>query len=323
MNRMTMRFCVFALGSLVVCNAQSAPPDIRVTLLGTGSPIPSIDRFGPSTLIEAGQEKLLIDCGRGVPVRLWQLHIPLSSLTAVFLTHLHSDHVTGIPDLWLTGWLPPPFGKRTETLRMWGPPGTKEMMANLERAFSWDIQTRIADEKLSKEGVAVAAEDIHEGVVYQKNGVKVTAFEVDHGDLIKPALGYRIDYAGRSVVISGDTRPNDNLVRYAKGTDVLIHEVALAPADQLRRSEAARRILGHHTTPEEAGKIFTRIKPRLAVYSHIVLLTTEPGVSAPTEKDLVAATRTTYGGPLVTGEDLTTIEIGATITTSRFGAGKR
>ena len=316
------RFCAVVLVSLVVCNARGAPSDIKVTLLGTGNPIPQIDRFGPSTLVEAGRERLLIDCGRGVPIRLWQLHIPLSSLTAVFLTHLHSDHVVGLPDLWLTGWLPPPWGRRTGAFRIWGPAGTMEMMANLERAYSWDIRTRSADEKLSRDGAAVVAEDIREGVVYEKNGVKVTAFEVDHGELIKPALGYRIEYAGRSVVISGDTRPNDNLVRHAKGTDVLIHEVALAPSDQLRRSEAARRIIGHHTTPEEAGKIFSRVKPRLAVYSHIVLLTTEPGVSAPSEKDLVAATRTTYGGPLVVGQDLTTIDIGAMITTRRFGSGK-
>jgi ribonuclease Z len=200
--------------------------------------------------------------------------------------------------------------------------GTKEMMANLVRAYSWDIETRIADENNPKEGVAVVAEDIHEGVVYEKNGVKVTAFEVDHGDRIKPAFGYRIDYAGRSVVISGDTRPSDNLVRYAKGTDVLIHEVAQARSDQLARSETARRIVKHHTTPEEAGRIFSRVKPHLALYSHIALLTTEAGVPALTEKDLVAATRKTYVGPLEVGEDLTTIEIGATVVARRFGSPK-
>ena len=321
MNRMTRCFAAVVV-TLIVGNAQGASPDIKVTLLGTGSPIPRIERFGPGTLVEAGGERLLIDCGRGVTIRLWQLHMPLSSITAVFLTHLHSDHVVGIPDLWLTGWLPPPFGQRTSAFRIWGPVGTKEMMANLERAYSWDIQTRIADEKRSKEGIAIIAEDIHEGVVYEKNGVKVTAFDVDHGELIKPALGYRIDYGGRSVVISGDTRPNENLVRYAKGADVLIHEVAQAPAAQLRRSDAARRIIGHHTTPEEAGRIFSRVKPRLAVYSHIALLTTESGVAAPTENDVVAGTRTTYDGPLEVGEDLTTIDIGATVTTHRFGSVK-
>jgi ribonuclease Z len=303
---------------LVASTAWSAPPPMKVTLLGTGSPIPLIDRFGPSTLVEAGGEKLLFDCGRGVPIRLWQLHLSLSSVSAVFLTHLHSDHVSGLPDFWLTGWLPPPWGHRTAPLRIWGPTGTKDLMANLQRAFAWDIEKRQPDEHLGPEGVSVVVEEIAEGVVYQQHGVKVTAFEVDHGELLKPAFGYRVDYQGVSVVISGDTRPTENLIKFAAGTDVLIHEVAQAPADQLKRSDSARRIVGHHTTPEQAGRIFTRVKPRLAVYSHIALLTTEPQVSAPTIKDLVTATRTSYQGPLEVGEDLMSIDIGPTIKVHRF-----
>jgi ribonuclease Z len=154
-------------------------------------------------------------------------------------------------------------------------------------------------------------------VVYESNGVKVTAFEVDHGPL-QPAFGYRVDYAGRSVVISGDTRPNDNLVRFSAGTDLLIHEVAGARPELLLRSAAARRILAHHTTPEEAGRISTRVKPMLAVFSHIVLLATEPDVAEPTIEDLVAATRTTYDGPLTVGADLMTIEVGATVSVRPF-----
>src|SRR5450756_296066 len=97
---------------------------LKVTLLGTGSPIPTVERFGPSTLVGAGSEKLLIDCGRGVPIRLWQLHVPMSALTAVIFTHLHSDHISGFPDLWLTGWLPPPFGHRVSPMHVFGPVGT-------------------------------------------------------------------------------------------------------------------------------------------------------------------------------------------------------
>jgi len=222
--------------------------NLTVILLGTGNPIPSLERFGPSTLVEAGAETLLFDCGRGVAQRLWQLQRPLR-VTAVFLTHLHSDHIVGIPDLWLTGWLPAPS---TEPFRLWGPTGTKEMMANLEKAYQADIRIRIEDEKLPPQGVAVLAEDITEGVVYEKNGVKVTAFDVDHG-LVKPALGYRIDYGGRSVVISGDTRFSENLIRFATGTDVVVHEVAAVKEELLSKSERVRRVMGHHTTPEEAG----------------------------------------------------------------------
>jgi ribonuclease Z len=318
----TSALCSFALFLSLVSAARPAQADLKVTLLGTGTPIPIINRFGPSTLVEAGPEKLLIDCGRGASQRLWQLHIPLSAVTAVFLTHLHSDHVVGIPDLWLTGWLPTPFGGRSSAFRIWGPRGTKDMMANLERAYAWDIQVRAPDENLRPAGVTVVAQDVEEGVVYEKNGVKVTAFTVDHGPLIKPALGYRVDYNGHSVVISGDTRPTENLVKFAQGTDVLIHEVADARPELLKISDAARRIIGHHTRPAEAGRIFSRVRPRLAVYSHIALLTTESAIPPPTMDDIVAATRTTYAGPLQVGSDLMTIEIGSTVTGHQFAGSK-
>jgi ribonuclease Z len=288
---------------------------LKVTLLGTGSPIPIIDRFGPSTLVEAGTEKLLIDCGRGVTSRLGQSHIPLGAVTALFLTHLHSDHVVGIPDLWLTGWLSSPFGHRTGPFRVWGPSGTKELMAHLQEAFAADIQFRTAD-GIPPQGVAVLLHDITQGTVFEENGVKVTAFEVDHATA-KPAFGYRIDYGGHSVVLSGDTRPSENLIRFSKDADLLIHEVAWARPELLKKSESARIIIGLHTTPEEAGTIFKRLKPRLAVYSHVVLVTTDPTVTEPTTADVLTLTRTIYDGPLEMGEDLMTIGIGKKIEVRR------
>src|SRR5262245_9195539 len=130
--------------------------DFRVTLLGTGSPQPVIDRFGPGVLAQAGGEMLLFDCGRGVTQRLFQLGVKLGDANKLFLTHLHSDHTVGIPDLWLTGWLEPPWGQRKGAFQVFGPAGTRNMMENLERAYDWDIRTRIADQKLAKENVAVS-----------------------------------------------------------------------------------------------------------------------------------------------------------------------
>jgi ribonuclease Z len=290
--------------------------DLKVTLMGTGSPIPILERFGPSTLVEAGSEKLLIDCGRGASLRLWQLHIPLGSVTAVFLTHLHSDHIVGIPDLWLTGWLPPPFGHRTQAFQIWGPIGTKELMANLQKAFATDIRFRMMD-GIPEQGIAVMAQEILQGTVYERHGVKVTAFEVDHATA-KPAFGYRIDYRGRAVVLSGDTRPSENLIRFSQGADLLVHEVAWARPELLSKSEAARNIISLHTTPEQAGIVFTRVKPRLAVYSHVGLVTTDPAFSEPTSADVLELTRKTYDGPLEMGEDLMTIEIADGIKVRRF-----
>jgi ribonuclease Z len=300
---------LFALFSLSPSAGEAQ--SLKVTLLGTGTPRPVIDRFGPSTLIQTDKGNFLFDCGRGVSQRLWQLNIPLREVTHLFLTHLHSDHVVGIPDFWLTSWLPTNYGRRKVPLRIWGPQGTKEMMSYLEKAFQVDMRIRIEDEKLPPEGFATLVEDIAEGVVYDKDGMKITAFNVDHGPAItaiSPTFGYRIDYAGRSVVLSGDTRFNENLIRYSQGVDLLVHEVGAAKEELLRKSEAARRIIGHHTTPEEAGKIFDRVKPKLAVYTHIVLVA-DPPVGAPTTEEIIASTKKTYSGPVEIGEDLMVIEV--------------
>jgi len=243
----------------------------------------------------------------------------MRDVTAVFFTHLHSDHIVGFPDLWLTGWLPhPAFGQRAEPMHVYGPVGTRQMILHLEQAYRADIRIRIADEKLPPSGAAIIAKEIREGVVYEKSGVRVTAFNVDHGELIKPAFGYRIDYNGRSIVLSGDTRFSENLIRFSKGADVLFHEVAAAKAENLATSEAARRIIGHHTTPEDAGRVFGLVKPKLAVYTHIILLSTDSKIAAPTVDDLVSLTRTTYPGPLEVGEDLMSVEVGDRITVYRL-----
>ena len=240
--------------------------------------------------------------------RLLQVHVALGEANKLFLTHLHSDHVVGIPDIWLTGWLEPPFAQRKGALQVFGPTGTRNMMDNLEKAFDWDIQTRLADQKLVRENVALVVTEIREGVVYDKDGVKVTAFEVDHGELVKPAFGYRVDYAGRSAVISGDTRFNENLIKHATGTDLLIHQVA-AVRPELLASPVFQVILAHHTKPDEAGVVFARTKPKLAVFYHFSLLGT-PQVKPMTAQEVVDLAHKSYSGPIVAGEDLMVFHIG-------------
>jgi ribonuclease Z len=299
-------FLLMAAATSVIPKAYGQ--SLRVTLLGTGYPEPRIDRFGPSILVEAGNQKLLFDCGRGATQRIKQLDIPFAEVDALFVTHLHSDHVVGIPDLWLTGWVQ----GRKVPLRVWGPAGTEQMMSHLEEAYQFDVHIRRdVDEKLPAQGVVVISRDIKQGVVYEKGGVKVTAFAVDHGP-VKPALGYRVDFAGHSVVLSGDTRYSENLIRFAQGADVLIHEVidpdAFRSANPSFTSERVQTVLDHHTTPEQAGTVFSQVKPKLAVYSHIA-----PGDTT----DLIPLTRKTYSGTLEVGVDLMLIEIGEKVVIKR------
>jgi len=281
--------------------STSADTGFTVALLGTGTPNPRPDRFGPSTLVEAGPEKLVFDCGRSCTTRLWQLKIPVGTVK-LFVTHLHSDHTVGIPDLWLTGFLSNPYGRRTGPFRIWGPKGTVAMMTHMREAYDADILIR-----KPKDGYEIEAKDFTEGVVYDENGVRVTAFKVPHGDV--DAYGFRIDYRNHSVVISGDTRPSENLVAHSRGVDVIVHEVGMSS------SEAGLALIAElHTTPEQAGEEFSVIKPKLAVYSHFSLFgTPEPGVD-----ELVARTRKTYSGPLAVGEDLMTISIGDSVSVKRF-----
>jgi len=146
--------------------------------------------------------------------------------------------------------------------------------------------------------------------------VKVIAFEVDHGDVIKPAYGYRIEYAGRVAVISGDTRYNANVVKYGTGADLLVHEFAAA-RPELMKEAYIQRIVAHHVTPREAGRVFAQAKPKLAAFTHFVMLANER-IPPPSLDDVLAETRQTYDGPLELGEDLMSFEIGETVTVHRY-----
>jgi ribonuclease Z len=288
----------------------------RVTLLGTGVPIPRPDRFGPSTLIEAGDHTLLIDAGRGATMRLFQLGVPIGRIDALLLTHFHSDHTVGIPDLWLTGWLSSYFGNRQRSFNVVGPTGTKMLMHHLEAAYAHDIEIRVEDEKLAREHVAITVKEFSEdGVVYQAGDLRVIAFAVDHGDAIKPAYGYRVEYHGRVAVVSGDTRYNANVLRYGEGADLLVHEVAMVRPELLGEADI-QRIVNHHTSPQEAGRVFAQTRPKLAAFTHLVMLASET-VTAPTVDELIAATRESYAGPLEVGEDLMSFEIGDTVSVRR------
>lgn len=291
--------------------------DFRVTLLGTGVPIPTPERFGPSTLVEAGDQKFLIDAGRGATIRLFQLKIPIGRIDVQFLTHYHSDHTSCLPDVWLTGWLESYFGNRRSPYKVIGPTGAKRLMENLERAYADDIKIRMADEKLPPAGIATDVSEFdRDGIVYDRNGVRVIAFEVDHGDVIKPCYGYRIEFGGRVAVFSSDTRYNENVIKNGKDADLLVHEVAMA-RPELMKEAYIQRIIGHHTTPYDCGRVFAQTRPKLAAFTHVVQLAS-PTVPPPSFDELVAEVRRSYDGPMQVGEDLMSFEIGETVTVKRM-----
>lgn len=292
-----------ALSAALAAGAASAEPELIVTVLGSGAPVIDLDRYEQSTLVEAGGHKLLFDAGRGTVLRLHEAGVAPAEIGDVFFTHYHSDHLVGFPDFWLMSWLPG-GGGRQAPLDVIGPQGVSRFAEGLKAAFADDISIRIADQQLPPEGVAMEVTEFSDdGVVWQEDGLTVTAFTVDHGEEIRPAVGYRIDYEGLSAVISGDTRKSQAVVDAATGADLLIHEVAAA-SPELLDAPPIKLILAHHTTPQEAGEVFAAARPKMVAYAHLTLLR-RPGTTPVTAEDLLEMTRETYDGPLVVADDLT------------------
>lgn len=306
-----MRIALKALcaGLLLGVAAVSHAGSMTVTLLGTGTPAPYADRAGPATLVQAGEEALLFDTGRGVATRLFQKGVAPNAITAHFFTHLHSDHTVGLPDLWLTGWFGRPWPGRTLPLQVYGPKGTKTMTDYLPKAYDEDIRIRVEDQGLPVEGVKFVTQEFEEGgVLYKKNGVTVTAVEVDHGGELIPAFGFIVEYDGKKVAISGDAMYDKRLIEAAANADVFVHSVALIDPAFLKARPILNETLKHFSTPEQVGQVFSESKPLLGAYTHIVFYSPEGGANIP-EQTLLERTRSTYQGPVVAGRDLMEFKI--------------
>ena len=281
--------------------------EMTVTLLGTGSPVPSAERFGMSTLVQAGGLDLLFDAGRGATIRLNQVGVTAGEVDGLFLTHFHSDHVNGLADLWMSSYIPA-LGGREGRFQMYGPPGVQQIADGLQMTHQNDIDVRVADGEVDRATTGIDAHEFAEdGVIFDRDGVTVTMFTVEHDPVgaIDPAVGFRVDHGESSVLISGDTRPTPNVLSYGEDVDLLIHEVADFVDPTLPVVET---VYAHHTNPRQAGEIFTAVAPAMAAYSHIVN-GAPPRIPDLPMETLVERTRETYSGPLAVGVDLMTFEI--------------
>lgn len=266
--------------------AKGLPDGLHVGLCGSGSPMPDPTRAGPCTVVLAGKRLFVIDAGAGGTKNLSLMNLPPARVDAVFLTHFHSDHIDGLGELMLQRW---GGGARTTPLPVYGPTGVETVVAGFMAAYSLDRGYRVAHHgpqvipPTGFGGVPIpfaAGKDRPDVVLIDDDGLKVTAFPVDHQP-VDPAVGYRFDYKGRSVVISGDTAASPRLEAAAQGADVLVHEGLSPNLVAMQRDAALARhranlaaithdILSYHTTPEQAAGIAARARVRYLLFTHII-----------------------------------------------------
>ena len=287
---------------ILLISMSVATADIMVvTLLGTGTPRPQAERGSAAVLVEAGTQKLLFDAGRDVARRIYQLGLDYNTVDKIFITHLHYDHIIGLPDLMLSGWV----FQRTNPIRLWGPDGSKDYVEHIQKAYRTDIDLRKQHTNLPAEGIRVEVQEITAGVVYTKEDLTVKAILVDHG-VVKPAFGYRIDYKGRSLVISGDTRYSEQIVKHTKGVDLLIHEIADANETLLKNNSRLRGVMDYHTRPSELNRLLRQTRPRQTVLVHALIFGKK-------YSDVLSEIKSNYEGEVMFGEDLTAFDIGENI----------
>jgi ribonuclease BN (tRNA processing enzyme) len=290
----------FCLVAPVPASAATVQDSTRLVVLGTGTPNPDPERSGPALAVVVNGTAYLVDAGPGIVRRAAQAErngiaaLEASRLGIAFLTHLHSDHTVGLPDLIHTSWVL----ERARPFQLMGPRGTSAMARHLTAAWEEDIRIRTeGPQPHTKEGWVIEARDIAPGIVYRDSNVTVTAFEVPHTNWPQ-AFGYRFQTRDRVIVVSGDATPNDAVVAACNGCDLLVHEVYSAEAFKTRPVEWQRYHAGSHTSTVELAALASRARPKLLVLYHQLAW----GV---TDDDLVREIRGAgYTGAVLSARDL-------------------
>lgn len=269
-------------------------------MLGTGTPNADPQRSGPAVAIVASGRVWLVDAGPGIVRRAAAAReagvpeLKMEALDRVFITHLHSDHTLGLPDLMLSPWVL----DRTEPLTVYGPPGVAAMVDHLTQAYAADIDDRLHGlEPINRTGWKTRAVEIAPGVAFRGDGMTVTAFAVRHGDW-EHAYGYAFQSADRRIVVSGDTVPTDEIVRQCDGCDVLVHEVYSSEGFRHRPKDWQAYHAHSHTSTAQLAQIAKRARPKLLVLYHQLYWGT-------TDDDLLREIRAAgYDGKVVSARDL-------------------
>lgn len=277
-----------------------------VTMLGTGSPLPSPDRAGPATLVQAGGLNLLVDCGRGVSMRLAAAGVPAPIfLHSVLLTHLHSDHITDFNDLVTTQWVMPPIPM---PLQVVGPPGTRAFADRTIDMLTLDVGYRIAHHDDLTWEPAVDVDEVLDQVVVDERfaaaGVTVTAAPTDHRP-VTPTVGYRFDHEGSSVVCAGDTVPCEGLDRLVDGADVYVQTVIRQDLVEAVGVPRLLDICDYHSTVEQAAQTATRGGVRTLVLTHMV-----PAPAPDEEQGWIDLAAQHFDGEVIVASDLDRVMIG-------------
>lgn len=275
---------------------------IEVTLLGTGSPIPDARRAGPSTLVRAGGQTFLIDCGRGVQQRLAAAGAAANGLSALLLTHLHSDHIADLGDLLITRWIST-FSPDPAPLPIIGPPGTAEVVDATLKAFGHDIGYRIAHHRDLAAPPAVQIEEVTDGVVWGSDGVSIRVAPTDHRP-VAPTIGFRIEHADASVVLAGDTVPCESLDELAAGAGALVHTVIRKDLVELLPQQRIRDICDYHSSVEQAAATAARAGVGILILTHYV-----PAIAPGQEDDWRALAAKHFDRQIELGDDLHRVEV--------------
>jgi ribonuclease Z len=276
---------------------------IEVTLLGTGSPIPDAQRAGPSTLVRAGGQTLLVDCGRGVLQRATAVGVGANTLTALLLTHLHSDHIAELGDVLITRWVTT-FAPDPPPLPIIGPPGTAAVVDALLTAFAPDLGYRIAHHADLTGPPVIDVQEHVEGLVWDRDGLRITVAPTDHRP-VAPTIAFRIEFEGASVVLAGDTVPCATLDELAAGADALVHTVIRKDLIEAMPQQRIRDICDYHSSVEEAAGTAARAGVDTLILTHYV-----PPPAPGQEDEWRAKAATVFSGRVEVGPDLHRVEVG-------------